>query len=457
MSSKIPMAMHTAYADLVDRCAAAAFEDAFAGDGTFVAKTVRGRKYWYFQESTSEGRRQKYVGPETEDLLEQIARHRNAQDDTRDRQSLVSMLVRSAYLPRPQAKMGQVIQALAEAGVFRLRAVLIGTTAYQTYAAMLGVRLPAASIQTGDIDIAQHRTISVATEDKTPPALSVLQEVDPSFRAVPHFDPTRSTSYIADGGVRVDFLTPNRGGDSDEPEPLPALGTDAAPLRFLDYLIHEPQHAVVLHGPGIYVTVPSPERYALHKLIFTQRRNDRSEKGPKNIVQAESLLSVLVEDRPYELSAAWADAVKRGKTWKRHLAQGLAQVSAGTRDRLLQTVGEMRSFLPGLDLKFAASPARYDPNRDVVFFYGIAGGERHRCAISTEAIEDHFLDHEEESGSDFGDIEVNKKRVLESFRKNRSRIEALLREKFLLSPVESTGETLLKSADIQVLEKRSKR
>ena len=224
MATEIPLAMHTAYADLVDRCAVAAFERDFAANGNFVAKTVRGRKYWYFQQMTSEGRRQKYVGPETEELLEKIARHRNALDDTRDRQALVSMLVRSAYLPRPQPKMGEVLQALAEAGVFRLRAVLVGTIAYQTYAAMLGVRLPAASVQTGDLDIAQHRTISVAAKDKTLPPLSVLKSVDASFRPVPHLkNSTRSTSYVAAGGLRVDFLTPNRGAESGEPAALPAL------------------------------------------------------------------------------------------------------------------------------------------------------------------------------------------------------------------------------------------
>lgn len=446
MLTRIPLAMHTAYADLVDRSAAAAFESAFASEGNFVSKTVRGRKYWYFQETTPAGRKQKYVGPESEDLLERIARHRSALDDVRDRQALVSMLVRSAYMPRPQTKMGQVVQALAEAGVFRLRGVLVGTTAYQTYAAMLGVRLPAASVQTADIDIAQHRTISVATEDKTPSALSVLQEVDPSFRPVPHFDPTRSTSYIADGGVRVDFLTPNRGADSGEPELLPALGTDAAPLRFLDYLIREPQHAVVLHGAGIYVTVPAPERYALHKLIVAQRRNDRGEKSPKDIVQAESLLAVLVEDRPHELVAAWDEAVKRGKTWRQLLTSGLGLISADARDRTLKAIGETRALVPGLELEFASPPARYDFDRDIVFFSGTCMGSRHRCAISREALEDYF-----------GDFSAGEKPALEAFRSNRSPIENLVREKFLRSPIEDTAETLLKSDDIPELRKRLKK
>lgn len=447
MSTRIPLAMHTAYADLTDRCAMAAFESAFGGEGNFVAKTVRGRKYWYFQEKTPEGRQQKYVGPETEELLEQIARHRSALDDIRDRQSLVSMLVRSAYLPRPQKKMGEVLQALTEAGVFRLRAVLVGTIAYQTYGALLGVRLPAASLQTGDVDIAQHRTISVAANDKTPPPLSILKKIDASFRAVPHLrDSTRSTSYLARGGLRVDFLTPNRGAESDGPELLPALATDAHPLRFLDYLIHEPIHAVLLHGAGIYVTVPAPERYALHKLIVAQRPERPSPKKAKDLVQAESLLAVLVEDRPHELLAAWEEAVKRGKTWRQLMMEGLGMILPEVRDKVLKTIGGTRDLIPGIDLEFASPQARYDFDRDVVSFSGMSGGNRHRCAVSREALEDHF-----------GDFDEDGKLVLAVFRENRSAIEGLLREKFLRSQIENFEETLLKSEDVPALRKRMKK
>lgn len=447
MATGIPLAMHTAYADLVDRCAVAAFERDFAANGNFVAKTVRGRKYWYFQQMTSEGRRQKYVGPETEELLEKIARHRNALDDTRDRQALVSMLVRSAYLPRPQPKMGEVLQALAEAGVFRLRAVLVGTIAYQTYAAMLGVRLPAASVQTGDLDIAQHRTISVAAKDKTLPPLSVLKSVDASFRPVPHLkNSTRSTSYVAAGGLRVDFLTPNRGAESGEPAALPALATDAHPLRFLDYLIHEPTQAVVLHGAGVYVSVPTPERYALHKLIVALRPERANAKKGKDVVQAESLLQILIEDRRLELLAAWHDAAGRGKKWRTLLLSGLGRLGAATRDSLLKVVGETRSAVPGINLEFASSQARYDDDRDVIFFSGASAGNRHRCAISREALEDHF-----------GDVGEGGKSALEAFRKNRSAIEDLLKEKFLRAPVEGTDETLLASRDIPALRRRLKK
>jgi hypothetical protein len=444
MAADIPLSLQTAYADLVDRCASAAFDDAFPEEGAFTPKTVRGRRYWYFQLSTEEKRQQRYVGPETPELLDRISQHKKARHDQRDRQTIVSTLVRSAGLPRPLPEVGEVLTALSRAGVFRLRSVLIGTIAYQTYPAMLGTRLPAAAIQTGDVDVAQSLEVSIAVEDSTPSMLEVLREVDKSFRPIPHMNDThRVTTYEAGGGLRVDFLTPNRGPDTDAPKHLPALGTDAQPLRFLDFLIYEPQPAVVLHGTGIYVTVPAPERYAVHKLIVAQRRRAGSAKRDKDIQQAEALLDALMRKRPKELKAAWAEAYDRGKTWQRLIGEGLAMIDPDIRDNTLKVVGAPRSLVPGLDLEFTAPQARYDFERDVVAFLGQAAGKAVRCAISREALDDHF-----------GTDHLSQQQRLEQFRKHRSEIEQMLKMKYLSWPVEEIGAVLLKTGDIAKLKKK---
>jgi len=89
--------------------------------------------------------------------------------------------------------------------------------------------------------------------------LEILRGVDKTFREVPHTaGHWFATSYVSKGGLRVNFVTPNEGPDTDSPQSLPALKTDAQPLRFLDFLIHEAAQAVVLRGSGIYVYVPAP-------------------------------------------------------------------------------------------------------------------------------------------------------------------------------------------------------
>src|SRR3989337_2923341 len=101
-----PIIIQTMYAELLERSAAASFSRAFPEQGVFVSKTVRGRRYWYFQTPSTRERVQKYVRPETPELLEQIAHHKLARDDERERQTLVSTLVRSFRLPRPAPEAG---------------------------------------------------------------------------------------------------------------------------------------------------------------------------------------------------------------------------------------------------------------------------------------------------------------------------------------------------------------
>jgi hypothetical protein len=334
-----PLQIQTLYAELLERTAADAFEDAFAETGDFVRKSVKGRNYWYFQSATPEGQRQKYVGPETPALLERIARHKQRHGDRRERRTMVSALVRSFGISRPSSELGTIVEALAAAGAFRLRGVLVGTVAFQTYAPILGVPLRGSFLRTGDVDIAQFRNVSVAINDRIPPLLEVLRAVDPSFRAVPHnVDGRRVTSYRAQGDMRVDFLTPNEGPETSAPKSLPALRTDAEPLRFLDFLIHEPEPAVVLHGSGVYVLVPAPHRFAIHKLIVSRRRSAGNPKRDKDVAQASALLGVLAEKRPFELREAWDEANARGAIWRKLIAEAMTLLQERTRQAVLRVV-----------------------------------------------------------------------------------------------------------------------
>src|SRR5581483_11306408 len=221
-----PLIAQTTYAELLERCANAAFSEDFAEDGAFTSKTIKGKRYWYFQSGARDARNQRYVGPETPELLDRIAHHKQLRDDERERRTIVTALTRSYRFSGPIHEIGEIIAALAHAGVFRLRAVLIGTVAYQTYSAMLGVRLFAAPVSTDDVDIAQFKNVSVAVGDKTPPVIDILKAVNRTFRPIPSVaDGKRATRYVAEGGLRVDFLTPNEGKDTSKPQALPALQT----------------------------------------------------------------------------------------------------------------------------------------------------------------------------------------------------------------------------------------
>jgi hypothetical protein len=331
---ELPLALQTGYAELIELCAAAAAARDFPSRGGFAVKTVKGRRYWYFQAREADGsRRQRYVGPETPQLLERIAAHGRERGGEQARRKIVAALL-AAGLPRPHAASGAVIEALSRAGAFRLRATLVGTAAFQCYCGLLGALFPNRMLLTGDVDIAQFRDVSVAVEDEMAPALEVLRGVDGSFRPVPYaFDQSKAASYVSAGGLRVEFLAPNRGPDRDAPVSLPALGTDAQPLRFLDYLIRNPVRAVVLHGSGVLVDVPAPERFAWHKLIVARRRREGATKVEKDVAQAQALIGVLAERRPYDLRDAWVELAARGPQWRKLAQEGWMMLAPEMRAR----------------------------------------------------------------------------------------------------------------------------
>ncbi len=68
------------------------------------------------------------------------------------------------------------------------------------------------------------------------------------------------------------MLTINRGRDSDQPVAVPGLKTDAAPLRFIDFLLKESVQSAVLSKMGVLVDMLAPERHVVRKLIVVTMR-----------------------------------------------------------------------------------------------------------------------------------------------------------------------------------------
>ena len=256
-----------------------------------------------------------------------------------------------AGLRGPDARSGRVLEAFAKAGVFRLRAVLVGTVAYQTYPGLIGARLSNTNAMTEDLDLAQFRGVSIAVDDAVDvPLLEILRTVDPDFRVVPPiFSAGKSSRFALGDRYRVDVLTPMQGPSDDRPVPLLTLKADAQPLRFLDFLIYREVKAVCLWGAGISVNVPAPERFALHKLLVSRLRvemSDSQAKATKDIRQAGELIGALAAQRPYELRDAWEELTARGPKWRLLANQAVSLLDQATgspvaRQTLERVVGSM--------------------------------------------------------------------------------------------------------------------
>lgn len=350
---RIPLIHQTMFAELIARSMDAEFNEQFPENGSFRQLESNGRAYWYYvgyvparTPDDKPTRPQKYVGPvDDPEISARVAAFSEMKADYRARRSMVASL-QSAGLPSPVGRVGEVVEALSRAGLFRVRGVLIGTVAFQSYCGLLGMKVPKVMSVTGDADFAQFYSVSVLIGDSTPPLLEVLRKVDPSFRELPHLGNTICGTKFRNGDkFEVEFLVPNRGSDDNQAKPtvMPALGNAGAePLRFLDFLIYHPVRSVLLHKAGVSVSVPAPERYAIHKLIVaTRRKSDGAGrlKSAKDVAQSGALLRGLkLEGRGVDAGFAWMEAWERGDKWKKLL-------SAGAKRLALQDVELIRALV----------------------------------------------------------------------------------------------------------------
>jgi hypothetical protein len=346
---KLTLAHQTMFADLVQRCQDATFDEQYPEGGSFVRHARGDQEYWYYVPSVRVDPKRKhiYVGPSDDPEIEKrIAGFKSLKVNYGERRNIVASL-RATGLPFPDRITGDVVEALWKAGFFRLRGVLVGTVAFQTYSGLLGIKLAGTSLMTSDVDVAQFHSISLLVDDTTPAMDEVLKTVDPTFKPVPTLDHGMlAAAYSNDKGYKVEFLTPNRGSDDNQGRParMPALGgTGAQPLRYLDFLIYHPVTSVLLHKGGVPVAVPAPERYAVHKLIVSSlRRSDKNgyAKANKDLVQAGQLIKSMVDDRRGEdIGTAWMEAWGRGPHWQEHLIQGARRLEPADNAALNLAIG----------------------------------------------------------------------------------------------------------------------
>ncbi|MBU0469147.1 MAG: nucleotidyltransferase domain-containing protein [Candidatus Omnitrophica bacterium] len=95
----------------------------------------------------------------------------------------------------------------------------------------------------------------------------------------------------------VEFLVQEQGRGSDKPYPLPSLGLNAQPLRFLNLLSEK---IIKINIEGIIISIPHPAWFAIHKLIVTQRRT-KTEKADKDLLVALALLHDLINMKQSKL------------------------------------------------------------------------------------------------------------------------------------------------------------
>lgn len=345
------LAQHTLFADLLDQGDEDLFDPRFPENGSFTVRPSAGRagvtrNYAYYQGyrpsagSADKGERySRYVGlADDPAVVEGIARFHRIKAARTERRSTVEALA-GAGMPRPSRVAGRIIEALVKAGLGSATSVLIGKAAYQAYSGVLGVRLPQSSPRSEACETVQVIQNPACGAKRSADLLDALRVVDPNFALVPRIDDEVATMRFQNTrGFHVAVLTTHRHGDG---QPLSALATPSSRTAMswspaeLDFLVATPARSVVLHGPGIPVTVPAPGRFAVHKLIIHGRRARKTEsqaQAKSDLTQAAELIEALfLVGRERSLAEAFAEAWTRDRSWRTGLQQGVQMLPEALR------------------------------------------------------------------------------------------------------------------------------
>lgn len=296
--------------------------------GNFVAKTVKGEPYWYFQYTGLSGKqRQIYVGRDDEATRRLRDTHINSPN--RDGLEHARRLARAAIelgCPALIPAHSRVIAKLADASFFRVGGVLVGTHAYAAYQNHFGIRWRTAD-STTDLDFAHdHRLAAAIASDTHADVASAIEALSMGFVPLKSL----STYQKADEpDFQIDFLT-TMGRSGEDAIHNGSLNLRLQPLRFMEFSLEDPFQSVVLGTTGpIVVNLPRPEKYALHKLLVASERTaEFKDKARKDLTQAASLIDYLTANDPDALRAAGDNLRERGGGWTKRLQAGLKMLRA---------------------------------------------------------------------------------------------------------------------------------
>lgn len=337
----LPSSAQLAYSDLLAQLVTAAIP---ARGISYFTRDVKGRAYWYMQYTIGNAKRSHYLGPDTQDLKDLITqlKQRQAEDEIEQqtRKRLVATGV-AAGLHQFTAAEGRVYEVLVQSGLFEAGAVLVGTHAFINIGNLLCVRWPEGMGQTEDIDLAHEQSISVASPYFEEDIKGILAQVDKGVIAVPALNSRdASTKFrLRNRDLTISLLTPELGKPSSGPVLIKGLNAAAEPVRFLDYLLVDTQLAALPVGAGLLVKVPDPARFAVHKLVVSQRRTAAmAAKSRKDLAQAMAILAVLKDLRPGDVVNAIDAAKQMGNKFLKHLKTGAKLMDVKLKSFVLEQI-----------------------------------------------------------------------------------------------------------------------
>lgn len=182
-------------------------------------------------------------------------------------------------------KAKDVLLGLQEHGVLN-QLVLIGSWCGHFYKSYFKSGVYNPSIQTLDIDFLISDPRHVTAPDESLPELLKSMDFEIEFTA-------SGWTRFVHPELRVEFLIPRLGPQSDEPRKVPQFQISAMPLRHTHVLT---THTIDVSSDGIHLTLPHPAAFAMHKLLISGKRKDKG-KSTRDSEMALRLLEAIRESK----------------------------------------------------------------------------------------------------------------------------------------------------------------
>lgn len=290
--------------------------------GTLKQRTRSGHRYWVREYIRVDGKKtDEHVG----------AASSTAADVIRSEIELAKGLasgsagLRLFGYQRIDRKPAAVLEVLFNRGLTQSGLVIIGSHAYGVLLNELGI--VARGYKTQDIDVARPHALSIALPAQFS-FQALLNESGLPFVPVPGMPSNRpSASFKLPGAetLAVDLLVP--GKKIGAVVPVKELNAYAQTIPLLDFLTEDPIQAVALSpNQVIPVRVPSPERFAIHKLFSSQSRRTDRDKVRKDLDQAAIVAAAVEDETPGRLSEAFRRLPAQGRSAVKKAAAAAAKL-----------------------------------------------------------------------------------------------------------------------------------
>lgn len=296
------LAYRTQYAEIKER--ANTTGDFLRGTpGTLYKRAGTGHEYWYrVYYAAPKKQSEEFVGP-----ADDLAAHQDMVDRIAFSEWMLEQVrnLRKLGYQVADKDVASVLVELHNLKLFEAGLVVVGTLAYMSWLNEYGAIAVAARTQ--DIDLARRQRLKLATPISFLSSIGATQLPFTSVPGMPSHEPSTSLKLPGREGLRIDVLAP--GPAIGRTVQVAELEWYAQTVPFYDYMLEDSQKAVMLAGGCcIPIRLPRLDRMIWHKLHSSIDGNRVADKREKDLIQAVTLATLLVEQDGASLKHSFSAA-----------------------------------------------------------------------------------------------------------------------------------------------------